>query len=255
MCVICRKPFGKKLPDAKTILDMWADNPHGAGIMWRDGNKTRYVKGFMDKDAFMKFVDDNHDMLESTECAMHFRIATHGGVNPENTHPFPMDRKSKPDSMEGCVSFCMMHNGVLPLKPRTEKISDTAELSIRASEHGRPMEYLDIVSEFVMEDNRIVAFAPDKTLLIGDWTEIDGCDYSNTYFIDDTRYASYWNNDYYSMGYDYHYDRKSGKWKDALGHIVDITWVDPYSISEEDEYVYWNSIDGNEDQSYKAMAM
>lgn len=262
MCVICRKPYGKKMPDAKTIIDMWTSNPHGAGIMWRDGDKTRYVKGFIDKGAFMKFVDENHDMLEDTECAMHFRIATHGGVNPENTHPFPMDRKSKPDAMEGKVSFCMMHNGVLPVNPRNDKISDTAELSMRAVEYGNPMDYLDVVSEFVMNDNRIVAFSPDKTFLIGNWTEIDGCEYSNTHFMDYTMYGSFWNRDAFSGKYeykddfphDYMYDYKNGVWKNALGRIVDILEVDPYSLSDEDSEMYWYLIDDMENDE-KCVAM
>jgi hypothetical protein len=59
MCVICHKAKGAKMPDIRTIIDMWDDNPHGAGIMWRSGSLVKYAKGFMKQDKFLKFIKKN----------------------------------------------------------------------------------------------------------------------------------------------------------------------------------------------------
>ena len=249
MCVICRKGKGKKLPGLRTIEDMWSQNPHGAGIMWREGRRTRYVKGFMEIGKFVDFVNARKDALEATECAMHFRIATHGGVNPENTHPFPMDRRTKPGDMEGLVRSCIMHNGILPIKTRSDSISDTAELSLRAKESKDPSKYLHTVAEYIADDNRVLAFMEGTTLMIGDWESVDGCEYSNLLFVDmSTKYAKY------GFGiprkpqgrFSYRFDRDRRVWRDAYGNEVPIEYVDPYDIDERDEEMYWLDLYGED---------
>ena len=237
MCVICHKAKGAKMPDIKTILDMWDDNPHGAGIMWRSRSKVKYVKGFMKQDKFLKFIKKNEKELEETEVAMHFRISTHGGVNPWNTHPFPMDPGTNTKSMSGTVRSCMMHNGVLPIVPRNDVISDTAELSLRAKEFSSPEKYIESIAEYVSADNRILVFAPDETLFVGDWHEEGQLSFSNLNF-----------KSMYDLGLGfqpkYYYDWNDMEWKDYKGKRVRIEDVDPYLLSYEDEDAYYAQKDG-----------
>lgn len=237
MCVICHKAKGAKMPDIRTIIDMWDDNPHGAGIMWRSGSLVKYAKGFMKQEKFLKFLKKNEKELADTEVAMHFRIATHGGVNPENTHPFPLDVGTNPKSMSGTVQSCMMHNGILPLVPRSKDISDTAELSLRAKAFPSPEKYIESIAEYVSADNRIVVFAPSVTLFVGDWHEDGGLSFSNLNFK--SMYDL-------GMGYQpmYYYDWNDMSWKNSKGRKVRIEDVDPYMLSYEDEDAYYAQKNG-----------
>lgn len=243
MCVICHKAKGAKMPDIKTILDMWDDNPHGAGIMWRSGSEVKYVKGFMKQDKFLKFIKKNEKELEETEVAMHFRIATHGGINPWNTHPFPMDPGTNTKSMSGTVRSCMMHNGVLPIVPRDDGISDTAELSLRAKSFPSPEKYIESIAEYVSTDNRILVFAPDETLFVGDWHEEGQLSFSNLNF-----------KSMYDLGFGfqpkYYYDWNDMSWKNSKGKKVRIEDVDPYLLSYEDEDAYYAQKDGQWNELY-----
>ena len=76
MCVIIIKQTGKKVPQevAKTSARI---NPHGLGIVWLDTFEVTYHKS-----AEYKVLDTERPFIA------HFRYATIGAVNKENTHPF-----------------------------------------------------------------------------------------------------------------------------------------------------------------------
>lgn len=266
MCVICHKAAGAKLPSNQTFRDMWDYNPHGGGVMWRDGGWVRYRKGFMKYDDFERWLNGHRSMLEETECAFHFRITTHGGTSEGNCHPFPLDAKTDPHAIKGKCKAVMMHNGVLPLNPRSKDYSDTVELSFRAKESGKPMWYLESVAEFVGGDNRVLAFGPKETLFIGTWKERKedkGCKYSNLNFDDCGLYGVYGcgfggtagrsgksgkrgdfaDNDPWGGDYDYYYSPRSRSWKDAFGHEVPFEYVDPNALTPMDEEEYWRQYD------------
>jgi hypothetical protein len=183
MCVICYKSKSKKLPSKSTIEAMWKRNPDGAGIMWRTGKGVSYMKGFMQLADFMEFVERNRKLLSETEVAMHFRIGTHGGNTPGNTHPFIVDDRANPHELMGVnEKVVLMHNGILPLNPRRPTISDTAELALRAGRYRNPMDFLCDADE-LFKGNKVLVFAPDKTHFLGDEFKKgkDGLLYSNLY--------------------------------------------------------------------------
>lgn len=96
MCVIAYKPKGKTFNYAD-LSRMWDYNPDGAGVLV-PGHKYP-IKGIMqyeDLKTVIKAIGKRHS------CAVHFRMATHGAVCADNTHPFPVG--------EGRF---LMHNGVL----------------------------------------------------------------------------------------------------------------------------------------------
>ena len=183
MCVICHKSKSKKLPSKETIEAMWKRNPDGAGIMWRTDKGVSYMKGFMQLEEFLHFVDVNRKMLSETEVAMHFRIGTHGGNTPGNTHPFVVDDTADPHKLTGGgEKIVLMHNGILPLNPRRATISDTAELALRAGRYENPLDFLCDANE-LFKGNKVLVFGPEKTYFLGDEFKRgkDGLLYSNLY--------------------------------------------------------------------------
>ena len=130
MCIIACKPEGVEMPSVHTISNMWHNNPDGAGIMYNYEGRVHIRKGLMDLDDFIKELGHIREKvdLKSAAVVMHFRIATHGGVKPENTHPFPVSdsipalRKTKLTTRLGVA-----HNGIISITPREKDISDTME--------------------------------------------------------------------------------------------------------------------------------
>jgi gamma-glutamylaminecyclotransferase len=76
MCVIIIKQTGKNVPQevAKTSARI---NPHGLGIVWLDTFEVTYHKS-----SEYKVLDTKRPFIA------HFRYATVGAINKENTHPF-----------------------------------------------------------------------------------------------------------------------------------------------------------------------
>jgi gamma-glutamylcyclotransferase (GGCT)/AIG2-like uncharacterized protein YtfP len=76
MCVIIIKQKGKKVPQevAKTSARI---NPHGLGVVWLDTFEVTYHKS-----AEYKVLETARPFIA------HFRYATVGAINKENTHPF-----------------------------------------------------------------------------------------------------------------------------------------------------------------------
>jgi hypothetical protein len=112
MCIIAIQPKGIKISQ-KTLKNCWDNNGHGAGIMYAHNGKIIVKKELKDFNKFMQIKKDA-DRYD-TNIVIHFRIATSGGVNYENCHPFKVNDQ---------VYFC--HNGILDIEvPIYSKINDT----------------------------------------------------------------------------------------------------------------------------------
>ena len=97
MCIAVWKPQGIELTE-ETLHNCWNRNPDGAGFMYSENGKLTVVKGLMTYDDFEAAYAPHADK----NAVLHFRIATHGGVNAENTHPFIIHD-----------NLAMVHNGVI----------------------------------------------------------------------------------------------------------------------------------------------
>jgi predicted glutamine amidotransferase len=76
MCIIIIKKKGLRV--SNDILKSSARiNPHGLGIVWLDDYKVSYHKS-----------NEFNVLNTSRPFIAHFRYATVGAVNKENTHPF-----------------------------------------------------------------------------------------------------------------------------------------------------------------------
>lgn len=107
MCIIITKEKGAKPIEKKIFENCWDNNPDGAGILYHDGKTSTLIKGIMKKEDFLQKVD----LANKKECSfvIHTRIATHGSVKPDNTHPF----------VSKTLGFA--HNGTMPVIPLEDK--------------------------------------------------------------------------------------------------------------------------------------
>ena len=90
MCVIVTAVPGA-MPEPADLLAMSEANPDGGGVSWWDGKRLRVFKN-VDGLKVVGFIYSHWDRLKYAPCLIHFRYATHGGVVPENCHPFRTER-------------------------------------------------------------------------------------------------------------------------------------------------------------------
>ncbi len=189
---------------------MWEANSHGAGFAYYEAGRWQFVKGFMSFDELIKALKERGllGVENHPPFAIHFRIATHGGVTPELTHPFEVGIK------EG--QALLFHNGTLSL-PVEKGLSDTAQFAKFLTELGLNKEQLklllkeDGILEEVRNKSRLCVLFPEEEepLLVGGWTEIDGLMVSNEHWVHPRIYSykssySYGGYGYGRYGYSYY---------------------------------------------------
>ena len=190
MCIIAAKPAGIAMPSTETIDNMWFRNHDGAGFMYASGGNVHIEKGFMKLEDFknaLERVSKAHD-LTATPMVMHFRIATHGGVLPANTHPFPVTTSVGILQKLVCnTKLGVAHNGIISGVTPRKGISDTMEYI--ASQLGllykAVPEFYKNSNLMEMIDNAIgskLAFLTSEGQIhtVGHFEEDNGILYSNT---------------------------------------------------------------------------
>lgn len=193
MCVIAVKPKNVELPSDEYIQNMWDTNKDGAGFMYTKDNKVVISKGFMVFEDFKRALDtlkQEVDLVE-TPLIMHFRITTHGGTSPENTHPFPIsENKEHLRALDLTCNLAMAHNGVISSVPREDDMSDTqiyvrdivTPLAKLESEMSFLEKYKTLISTTISTSR--LAFLDNKGNIstFGNFTEENGVLYSNMLF-------------------------------------------------------------------------
>ena len=231
MCIIAIKPAGVKMPAVKTIENMWYNNSDGAGLMYATGGNVHIEKGFMTLKKFkaaLKRLEKNLDVT-NTPIVLHFRITTHGGTSPGNTHPFPVVEKLPLLQMTKFkTQLAIAHNGVIDIKPSKKDISDTMEYIINQlaplyqlkkdfykQSAGKKLIYNAIKSKMVFLDGS------GRIETVGDFiTGDDGLLYSNSSYKARTIYHKWDLWDDYSLQW---YGSEHGEY---------MTW-----LTEEDGYI------------------
>lgn len=204
MCVAIYKPSGIAAPSIETLKSCWDANPDGAGLAWRtadDKHPLHIEKGFMTWKEFESYWNSADIVKYGGDLFIHFRITTHGGTSDENTHPFPISNNDKVlKSLSLSCNYVMMHNGVLPITPDNENISDTMMLSKLIARGGfekNTPQLMDLLEELI-GSNKLAIMTSDDVYLIGDWKKVDDVYYSNTHW--QYRIATQWNNCDYRHG-------------------------------------------------------
>ena len=191
MCIIAIKSKGVDMPTEDTLRTMWVNNPHGAGIMYAgDDGKVYIDKGYMDWTSFIGRVRSLGDpeTVKDMAVVLHFRIATHGGITPNCTHPFPVSaRTGALKKLRQACRVGVAHNGIIPIIP-SDWISDTMEFiasELAPLAERRPDWYTDeVIMDKVAKRIRSKLAVLDGSGYIahcGDFIrEADGMLYSNT---------------------------------------------------------------------------
>ena len=225
MCIAIYKPMGVEMPELKTFENCWESNSDGAGYAVRKDGQCHIHKGIMQWEDFEKIYDTKLKKMKDYDVLLHFRIHTHGGVNKENTHPFPITTNVKQLGKTYTVCpRCMIHNGVLPITPRKSSISDTAEMALRIAESGLTSDKVEaLIGEF-LGTNKIALMNGIKVILMGDWILDKGVYYSNkTYSY--SAYAAYSGTGYdkeWWKRYGYNtYDEYKQAWEDDYADYYD----------------------------------
>ncbi len=177
MCVIVVSPIGEKVA-ADVFRRMWHVNDDGFGMFFRTRDGVGVVKGIM---SLEEAWDTYASMPDGTPHVIHFRLATHGGVRPELTHPFVVDERS-PLYMRGVLQAPVLaHNGVWhlyslrrPPKPLSGPESDSRVLAayIGSLAQSRPLrEVLYERYNEIASAGRVVVVDPSqwRLYLLGHW--------------------------------------------------------------------------------------
>jgi hypothetical protein len=186
MCIIVYKAKGIKMPSYKTIDNCFDNNPDGAGFSYSDGITVHARKGYMNIVDFYTDLTAIPD-IENKDVAMHFRIATHGGVTRGLTHPFPFTNNPKNMTrLEFTSDLAVMHNGIFQVKTK-HGLSDTCMFIMKVLHpcgRKRILDDEDLQARLSKEiiGSRILIMGVENTVLLGKWTDIDtdGVVYSNT---------------------------------------------------------------------------
>ena len=239
MCIICAKPAGVKFPKDAYIKNMWEGNSDGAGIMWTSNNKVHIKKGFMKYKDFKNFLvrlKKRYD-IDKIPVVMHFRITTHGGTKPENTHPFPISSKVKNlQALEYCTNLGVAHNGTITIKNPPE-ISDTmAYISQRLSKirtrDGAFYKKQQMLDKIEKEITSKMCFLDNVGNLkfIGKFEEEDGIFYSNTSYLGYRRWC-------------YYYDGYYGNYKNTYKHSANKMYYEQ-DWDDSEEWGHYESLGG-----------
>jgi len=247
LCIIAIKPAGIKMPTEATIKNMWHNNSDGAGFMYAKASTVYVEKGFMKLKNFkaaLKKLEKTIDVV-NTPLVLHFRITTHGGTSPGNTHPFPVSEKLPLLQMtKSKAPLAVAHNGIINIKPSKEDISDTMEYILTQlaplyqlkkdfykHEAGKKLIYNAIRSKMAFLDGE------GRIETVGDFIEADGVLYSNTSYKARTLYHKWDFWEKYSLQW---YEPKRGKYLSWLteddGYIIsngDILEADYYLVDKQ----------------------
>jgi glutamine amidotransferase len=102
MCLAIFSPKGNTV-SRKHLENGFDGNSDGAGFCFAQSGKIEIRKGFFDFESFYAAFEP----VAHLPCLVHFRYATHGSINPDNCHPFPILGDK----------FGMIHNGIIQIEP------------------------------------------------------------------------------------------------------------------------------------------
>lgn len=185
MCIIAHSPKNTPIPSAERRAEMFRRNPDGAGFMFAYDGHVHAEKGFMTLSAMEDRLAEVQKTIDLTALpvVLHYRIGTHGGNTPGNTHPFPItkDRKAL-KKLVFDAPFAVAHNGIIHCVRPLKGYSDTQEYIVRRLSHIKPPFDGGIIRQIANETGSKFAFMYGSgavQLTSGFIADEDGCSYSN----------------------------------------------------------------------------
>jgi len=226
MCVIVNKKENVPMPTIEDLQACWDTNSDGAGYMFPHNNQVIIRKGFMNFHSFYsRLRGDVKKYGEDIPYLLHFRISTHGGIKPANTHPFALSTDIKRlTRLDDISDMGVMHNGIITLD-RTSAIdtgvySDTMVFIteymskiVKARDFYKDTITLEILRRIV--DSKLAIMDGSGTVTtVGNFTNRAGVEYSNIHHEWRTQRTDYSNYD------DAYGGVHGGSWHDkAYGNV------------------------------------
>ena len=181
MCVAIYKPKRVNLPLLEILKQCWDANPDGAGFALLTGGERAIEihKGYMTWKQFVAAYEKYRLAEFSGDLLLHFRIATHGGINSGNTHPFSLTKDIKLLKHPNVrTNYALVHNGMLPIEPEGD-ISDTMEFCRRLAPLYQNIPAALELIQGMAGNNKIAVMTREKVHLFGAWEIRDGVYFSN----------------------------------------------------------------------------
>lgn len=205
MCIIVAKNFNQTV-DVKTLRRCFDSNPDGAGVAWTNGHGVTIQKGLLTWADFAKKALKYNS--KEYAAVFHFRIATHGGVREELTHPFPItdDYSLLNKTKLKNLPFAVAHNGVFSMldldipKNQSDTTAFIATLltpilsaKINATALQTDEAAFDKIINLLVSGNRLAIINADGTIhrYGKTWYKKDGIFFSNTSYMESRSYGYY----------------------------------------------------------------
>ena len=242
MCIIVAVPANTPMPSADTIRECFISNPDGAGFMYADGKKVHIRKGFMELADFMAAIEEE-EIPTDTAVVMHFRIATHGKVQPSCCHPFPVS-PNKDDLKATSVDarWGVAHHGIIQGRYTSNDWSDSMDfihgvivpMSRMNPSFMHSSDAIELLEAACRSKLAIVDNSGDLAL-VGDFIEDEGVFYSNTTYLpirsNWSSYTEWWSRSTDATYYD-------EPWDD-LGKLVDNLPYEACQLCDNCEACAW----------------
>ena len=192
MCIIVYKPNNVEMPSVDILQTCATNNKDGMGIAWKNQDGLYYSKGFMTFEDFSEYIFNmgKYVDFEKSEVALHFRIATSGGVNIEKCHPFPISQSFEDmEKAEGKTKALLFHNGVVGQGSKSH--SDT-EYFIKEKIYPAISDYKKVKDILEKEKGQrfVLMSENNETIISGSWEKEGSIYYSNYSYIPyNTKYS------------------------------------------------------------------
>lgn len=196
VCIIVVCPPGKT-PERRTLLDCMKDNRDGSGYAIRTPHGIRTGRSARDAERMLGDFELLRAEYPQSWAIWHSRIATHGTLTDDNTHPFRIPGRP----------WVLAHNGVMDLHDGPFDRRQRSDTRIMVEDIFSAVTWADlleckdsvetwlgsdkvvIMSERKERGGPVVIYNEDR----GTWAEDDGCWYSRWMWRPSKHYASsYW---------------------------------------------------------------
>ena len=212
MCVILYKPKNVKLPSKTTLKNCWERNSDGAGFSYSKKDKVIIDKGYMTFKKFYKAISTGD--YTNVDLVIHFRLATHGGVNQKNTHPFPVTDDSQVIHLLDCRSdMAISHNGIISGYGHGQ-FSDTCDFILQVLSNFRQNSLkIHEVQKFIIDSTRskFAFHFPNEVFLLGKFELFEDCFYSNSSY--EGRAKPIYNTNNFYLNWEWRLEENRWTWK------------------------------------------
>ncbi len=119
MCLLVNQQSTSPILSDEWLSDFYSYNSDGIGVMYAN-NGELIVKKLLPQSAD-DFIQFYREYIAGKDCAFHLRMRTHGDIDLDNCHPYPILNR-----LEHGIDLWLMHNGILSTGNKAdESKSDT----------------------------------------------------------------------------------------------------------------------------------